>query len=160
MNFDEALTHVLKHEGGYVDHPDDPGGATNKGITEAVARQHGYSGHMRDLPMSMVRYIYHESYWKPCRCDELPEACRFDVFDAAVNSGVYRSAIWLQEVIDVAADGKIGLITISAAKAVDGHKLSRLLIAKRLRFMTQLSHWQTFGRGWARRIADNLEVTE
>lgn len=157
MNFNEALTIVLRHEGGYVDHPDDPGGATNFGITERTARAHGYSGDMRDLPLSMVQEVYRKSYWERCRCDDLPEGCRFDVFDAAVNSGVTRASIWLQEVVGSAPDGKIGALTIEAASKHDGKDIGRKLTAKRLRFMTQLSTWQTFGKGWARRIADNLE---
>lgn len=158
MGFDEALTLVLKHEGGYVNHPDDPGGETNCGITLTTARAHGYQGNMRDLPLSMVKQIYRASYWKPCRCDELPAECRFDVFDAAVNSGVSRASMWLQEIVEVAADGKIGPLTLAAANKLDGEHISRLYTARRLRFMTSLSTWPTFGKGWARRLADNLEV--
>jgi len=157
MTFDEALKQVLRHEGGFVDHASDPGGATNYGITERVARQHGYSGDMRNLPISMAAAIYRKSYWNPCRCDDLPEDCRFDVFDAAVNSGVTRASIWLQDVVGTASDGKIGPITVKAASQYDGQLIGRRLTAKRLQFMTQLSTWPTFGRGWARRIADNLE---
>ena len=157
MKFNEALTIVLRHEGGYSNHAADPGGATNFGITERTARAHGYSGDMRDLPLSMVQEVYRKSYWERCRCDDLPDGCRLDVFDAAVNSGVTRASIWLQEVVGAAPDGKIGALTVEAASKRDGKDIGRKLTAKRLRFMTQLSTWQTFGKGWARRIADNLE---
>lgn len=154
MNFDEALETVLKHEGGYVNHPSDPGGETNYGITKRVAVAHGYTGSMRDIPMSVVREIYRRSYWDAVKAEKLPADLRFHVFDAAVNSGVSRAAKWLQDCAGVAADGIIGPRTLAAAAAVSPAQYS----AVRLRFMTDLSTWGTFGRGWARRICDNLEL--
>lgn len=73
MNFDAAFQRILKHEGGYVHHPSDPGAATNMGITEAVARRVGYKGAMQDLSVDLAKRIYLEEYWKSVRADELPD---------------------------------------------------------------------------------------
>lgn len=155
MNFDQAFDRLLGHEGGFVDHPSDPGGATNWGITQAVARQHGYTGHMRDLPKETAKAIYRKSYWQPVRADELPDTVRFDVFDAAVNHGVTQSAKWLQRAVGTQPDGVIGAVTVGAAR-VGGPLIAARFNAQRLRFYTDLKTWPTFGRGWARRVADNL----
>ena len=158
MNFDTAFTKLLGHEGGYVDHPDDPGGATRWGVTERVARARGYTGHMRDLPEKMARDIYRADYWNRVRADDLPAGIRYAVFDAAVNSGVGQSVRWLQRALGVADDGKLGPITLAAAQSADSEALLRKLLAQRLKFMTSLSNWPSFSRGWARRIADLLEA--
>lgn len=156
MNLDKALELLLQHEGGFVDHPSDPGGATNHGITERTARQHGYTGHMRDLPLSVAITIYRKQYWSMIKAEQLPDALRFHVLDAAVNSGHAQAIKWLQRAAGVKDDGIIGPITIKAAASVSPAKYS----ATRLRFMTDLKTWPTFGKGWARRIADNLELIE
>lgn len=155
MNFTEALKHVLKHEGGYIDHPNDPGGETNFGITVAVARENGYLGDMRTIPMSVVESIYKRKYWDKVRADEMPESVRFALFDYAVNSGPSAAIRALQRVLGVADDGVLGPMTLAAAQAQsDG--LGARLNGYRLKFMTDLKIWPTFGKGWARRIAENL----
>ncbi len=154
MQFDQAFHKLLGHEGGYVDHPSDPGGATNWGITERVARQNGYQGHMRDLPVGVAKEIYRRQYWHLVRADDLPELLRYDVFDAAVNSGTGQAARWLQRALGVADDGRIGPVTLAAARNANAEAIKRRMLAQRLRFMTDLSTWGSFGRGWARRIAD------
>lgn len=154
MNIEQALTLLLRHEGGFVDHPSDPGQETNHGITERVARQHGYTGDMRDLPLSVATTIYRKQYWAMIKADQLPEALRFHVFDAAVNSGNVQAIRWLQMCAGVKTDGIIGPITLRAAADVSPVEYS----AMRLRFMTNLPTWGAFGKGWARRICDNLEL--
>lgn len=156
MNIEQALAVLLRHEGGYSDHPADKGGPTMYGVTERVARQHGYAGHMRDLPLSVAAAIYRKQYWGMIKADQLPDALRFHVFDAAVNSGNVQAIKWLQQCAGVKVDGIIGPVTIKAAAGVSPAKYS----AVRLRFMTGLKTWPTFGKGWARRIADNLELIE
>jgi lysozyme family protein len=156
MNLSKALMHLLHNEGGYSDHPSDPGGATMYGITERVARKHGYVGHMRDLPLAKAEDIYRLDYWLPIRADELPESLRFHVFDAAVNSGTAQAIKWLQRAAGVSDDGVIGPKTITASASVSPARYS----AKRLQFMTTMPTWGAFGKGWARRIADNLELIE
>jgi lysozyme family protein len=157
MNFDKAFYLLLKHEGGYSDHADDPGGKTKYGITEAVARKHGYTGGMQQLPLDVAKTIYQTEYWNAVRADELPAEVRYVVFDGAVNSGVGQSVRWLQRALDVADDGRIGPVTLAAAKAANGADLKAAILAQRLRFMTRLSNWPSFSRGWVIRIADLME---
>lgn len=158
MNFDQAFTTLLKHEGGFSDHPADPGGKTRFGITEAVAREAGYRGDMRELPIDLAKRIYKERYWDAVRADELPEAIRYAVFDAAVNSGPRQAIRWLQRAVGAKDDGIIGPKTLAAVRAADPQVLLRRMLSARLRFMTGLSNWPAFGRGWARRIADLMEM--
>jgi len=156
MNFDQAFERLLGHEGAYVNNPKDPGGETMWGVTVDVARQHGYTGPMRDLPIDTAKAIYRKSYWAPVRADELPEGIRFDVFDAAVNHGPSQAAKWLQRAVGTTPDGVIGAVTVGAARAA-GPQLGAHFNAQRLRFYTDLATWPSFGRGWARRVAANLQ---
>lgn len=157
MDFDQAFTKLLGHEGGYVNHPNDPGGETNWGVTKAVARDFGYTGSMRDLPRDTAKRIYRVKYWEAIKADEMPDAVRYPLFDAAVNSGVGQAARWLQRALGVADDGKIGAITIAKAKQSDGVAVASAMIGQRLQFMTNLSTWPAFGKGWARRIASLMQ---
>lgn len=157
MDFDTAFTKLLGHEGGYVNHPNDPGGETNWGVTKAVARDFGYTGSMRDLPRDTAKRIYRVKYWDAVKADEMPAAVRYPLFDAAVNSGVGQAARWLQRALGVADDGKIGAITIAKAKQSDGVAVASAMIGQRLQFMTNLSTWPAFGKGWARRIASLMQ---
>lgn len=159
MIFDEAFRRLLEHEGGYSDHAADPGGKTRFGITEAVARRHGYTGLMHELPLDLARRIYRVDYWDAIRADALPSEIRFDVFDAAVNSGVRQAAIWLQRAIgDVEIDGIIGRQTIGGAWRVGPALFTARFAGHRLEFLASLSTWPAFGRGWARRVAANLQA--
>lgn len=155
-NFDRAFIELLGHEGGYSNNPNDPGGETNWGITIAVARENGYVSSMKDMDQSVAKTIYVKKYWLPV-FDDLPYEVAFQVFDAAVNSGVGQAVRWLQRAVGVADDGKIGPVTMKAALASDPVKLVVLFNAERLLFMTNLSTWSSFGKGWARRIASNLK---
>lgn len=130
--FETILAHVLGIEGGFVDDPRDSGGATRYGITEAVARSHGYHGSMKTLPIETARDIYRLRYWKPIAGDALlahSEALAAEVFDSAVNVGVGRASEWLQRALnalnvqgthwpDVAEDGQIGPATLRALDAL------------------------------------------
>lgn len=152
-----AIDAVLKHEGGYVDHPDDPGGATNRGITQRVL-QEWRAGRIvtkddvKLLGEDEARAIYVHRYWMPIRGDELPRALAFVTMDAAVNSGVSRAARWLQQAVGVVADGSIGPRTIDAARKADPDHAVATCCAARLAFLQGLSTWPTFGRGWERRV--------
>jgi lysozyme family protein len=157
MTFDESFTKLLGHEGSYSFHPADPGAETMWGVTAAVAREAGYTGAMRDLGQDRARKIYRLKYWDAVHADDLPPAVRYAVFDAAVNSGVGQAARWLQRALGVADDGRIGPLTIAAARQADAQALTKKMLAQRLRFMTNLSHWPSFSRGWARRIADLMD---
>jgi lysozyme family protein len=158
MNFDTAFALLLGHESDFSDHPADPGGKTRFGVTEAVAREVGYKGDMRELPLDLAKRIYLERYWKPIRADDLPPGIRYATFDAAVNSGPRQATLWLQRALGVEADGIIGPKTLAAAYAQDMNALRLRVLAQRLRFMTNLANWPAFSRGWARRIADLMET--
>ena len=159
MTFDEAFDLLIGHEGGYANHPSDPGGETMWGVTARVARANGFTGDMRDLPRDKAKQIYRDLYWTPVKADQLPQAVRFDVFDAAVNSGTDQAAKWLQRVVGAAPDGKIGPATIAAAVAA-GPLIGARFNGVRLQFMTDLPTWGAFGKGWARRVAGNLQRLE
>jgi lysozyme family protein len=154
-NFDKAFTDLIGNEGGYSNNPNDPGGETNWGITIAVARANGYTGAMQDMTMSYAKTIYAQAYWLSA-FDTLAYPVAFQLFDASVNSGLSQAVRWLQRALGVADDGIFGSITLAAAQAMDPLKLVLLFNASRLNFMTQLSTWPMFGKGWARRIANNL----
>jgi lysozyme family protein len=156
MTFDDAIKRVLMHEGGYSDHAADPGGKTMYGITEAVAREVGYRGNMTELPLDLAKRIYKDRYWDAVRADELPASIRYLMLDAAVNSGPRQSILWLQRALGVTADGVLGPVTIAHSFANE-RNLPNKLLAQRLRFMTGLNTWPSFGRGWARRICDLME---
>ena len=158
MNFDQAFDILLKHEGGFSNHAADPGGRTMFGITEAVAREVGYRGDMRDLPLELAKRIYRSQYWDAVRADDLPTDIRYAVFDAAVNSGTAQAVRWLQRAVNVRDDGVIGPQTMLAVKTQNPEALRRRLLAQRLKFMSSLANWPAFGRGWARRIADLMEA--
>lgn len=157
MNFDQAFDILIGHEGGYSNHPSDPGGETMWGVTRWVALQEGYQGQMRQLPRETAKGIYRRRYWDAVKADQLPEALRYTVFDAAVNSGVGQAIRWLQRAVGVGEDGLLGPMTLAAANAPTGIRLAVLFNAERLDFMTSLPTWGSFGRGWARRIAANLK---
>jgi len=158
VNFLTAFDKLLGHEGGYIDHWLDPGGKTRYGITEAVAREVGYRGDMRELPLDLAQRIYKERYWDAVQAESLPADVRYIVFDGAVNSGVVQSAKWLQRACGVKDDGVVGPQTIRAANALSPDGLKRKILAQRLRFLATLSNWPAFSRGWANRIADLLET--
>lgn len=156
-NFKKCLEKVLKHEGGYVDHPKDPGGATNKGITlKTYQRMFGKEKTKEDLRIISdvdVELIYDCYYWHKCRCDDLPPGIDYAVFDAAVNSGVSRSAKWLQECLECQTDGIIGNKTIHAAVNDICHAdLIKDICSERLAFLCSLRTWSIFGNGWGRRV--------
>ena len=158
MNFSTAFDKLLGHEGGYANHPSDPGGETMWGITKRVAAQNGYTGDMRSMPVETARAIYKSMYWDAVQAENLPADIRYIVFDSAVNSGVVQAARWLQRACGVKDDGIIGPQTIRAANALHTDGLKRKILAQRLRFLAGLANWPAFSRGWAARIADLMEV--
>ena len=155
-NFDRCLAEVLKHEGGWADHPADPGGATMKGVTIGTFAQ--FKGRkvtkdeLRNISDADLRAIYRRGYWDKVKGDELPAGLDLVVFDAAVNSGPSRGAKWLQQSIGVAIDGKIGPATIARANEVDTQTAILAAIMVRLAFLRNLKTWATFGKGWQRRV--------
>jgi lysozyme family protein len=158
QNFDKALKAVLVHEGGYVFNPKDPGGETNLGCTKAVWEEH--CGHpvdtktMKALTPADVGPLYKNKYWDKVKGDDLPSGVDYVVFDAAINSGAGRAAKWLQACVGVEPDGGIGPKTLAAVRAFNPEQLIKDYSKRRLSFLSDLSTWETFGRGWAKRVAE------
>lgn len=156
MNFDTAFDKLLGHEGGYSDHPDDTGGKTMWGITEAVARRVGYRGEMRDMPVELAKQIARREYWDTVRADLVPDAVRFDLFDAAYNSGPTQAVKWLQRAVYVEADGVFGPKTLMGVQTYNPQAVAARFNGHRLDTLNDLGNWKSFGRGWAQRVAENL----
>lgn len=157
-NFESALQAVLHHEGGFVNHPSDPGGMTNLGVTKAVWEE--WVGHaideaaMRALTPAIVGPMYKAKYWDKVKGDDLPSGVDYAVFDAAVNSGTGRAAKWLQGCVGVEQDGGIGPKTLAAVAAFDPAELVEDYAKRRLSFLMDLPHWPAFGKGWGRRVTE------
>jgi lysozyme family protein len=158
-NFEKALALVLKHEGGFVDHPADPGGATNKGITIATFRRYvdpkGTVDDLKKITAQQVATVYRKQYWNAVKGDQLPDGVDYAVFDFAVNSGPSRAAKFLQRIVAVPEDGKIGPQTIKATTTLSASAASaviRMLCRDRMEFLRGLKTWPTFGKGWTRRV--------
>jgi len=155
-NFDECLKMLLHHEGGYVNHPSDPGGETNLGVTKKVYQEWGGTKDMKDLTVEDVSPIYKKNYWDRCKCDDLESGVDWVVFDWAVNSGTGRSAKAIQKICGAAQDGAIGPKTL----ALIGTQNTQYVIEEfgkiRQDFYESLKTFDTFGKGWTRR---NKETT-
>lgn len=155
-NFERSFAFMLKHEGGYVHNSRDPGGRTNFGITQATYEQ--WVGRMVDEPemraltVDDVAPIYRAEYWNKVRGNDLPLGVDYALFDFAVNSGVRRAIKTIQRIVGVHDDGAMGPFTIGAIKATDARILIEDLCNARMSFLMTLSHWDTFGRGWTRRV--------
>ncbi|MEP9352032.1 glycoside hydrolase family 108 protein [Xanthobacter sp. KR7-65] len=161
-SFAQALAAVLVHEGGYSNHPDDPGGPTMRGIIQRVydawRRAKGLPPRpVRQIEDGELKEIYRRQYWDAVRGDDLPAGIDYVVFDGAVNSGPAQSAKWLQRALGVPADGQVGEVTLAAARAAAETGPGGLVDAicdRRLAMLKALSTWRVFGKGWGRRVAD------
>jgi lysozyme family protein len=155
-NWDEALAHILKYEGGYVDHKLDPGGMTNLGVTKRVWEEWigkpATEADMRALTPAMVGPLYKKRYWDAVRGDDLPSGVDLCVFDAAVNAGVGRASKFLQQAVGVTADGQIGPKTLAAITAKSADDVIEEFCALREAHYKSLSTFATFGKGWMRRL--------
>jgi lysozyme family protein len=160
-NFRHCLELLLEHEGGFVNHPRDPGGATNLGVTKRVYEE--FVGRdvdiqeMRELTPDDVGPIYQAMYWDRIKGDELPSGVDWCVFDWAVNSGPGRAAKALQTFIGVTADGAIGPQTLQTLAAFDPAEVIDAMHAARQSFYESLDTFDTFGKGWTRRNNETLE---
>lgn len=161
--FSRCLAETLVHEGGFVDHPRDPGGATNLGVTLATAQaaklDMDHDGDVdkadvRALTPQAVEPVYRERYWLKARCDVLPSGVDLMVFDVAVNSGPKRAVQFLQRCLGLADDGVFGPATLNALRVAEAVTLIRRYAAERERFLRSLETFDTFGRGWMRRVRE------
>ena len=156
-NFDECLKMLLHHEGGYVNHPKDPGGETNLGVTKRVYEKWGGTKDMKDLTVEDVAPIYKKNYWNRCKCDDLESGVDWVVFDWAVNSGTGRSAKAIQKICGASQDGAIGPKTLALIKIQNTEYVIEEFGKIRQNFYESLKTFDTFGKGWTRR---NKETTE
>jgi lysozyme family protein len=156
--FEEALARLLRHEGGYGNHPSDPGGPTKFGITLADYRRYlkadATAADVRAMRREQARTIYRERYWDALRCGELPAGLDYALFDYGVNSGTGRAVRALQRLLGLAADCRMSDALLDAVRGQDAEALIARLCDQRLGFLKRLSTWPVFGKGWARRVAD------
>ena len=161
INFDKCMTMLLAHEGGYVNHPDDPGGMTNLGVTKRTYDEyHGTDvteDEMRALTKADVEPIYRRNYWDRCRCPDLPTGVDWAVFDFAVNAGTGRAAKALQQAVEATQDGSIGPLTLILVKRVPVENIINRTAVYREQFYRSLKTFDTFGRGWLRRNDETRE---
>ena len=155
-NFDRALQFVLVHEGGFVNHPKDPGGATMKGVTLETFRRHFGAGKtvndLKNITQDQLARVYRTGYWDKCKCDQLPAGVDYAVFDVAVNSGPGRAAKFLQAAVEATPDGAIGPGTLDKVGAQEPPSIINSICDKRLAFLRGLDTFATFGMGWTSRV--------
>jgi len=157
-NFDEALKAILKHEGGFVNHPKDPGGMTNLGVTKKVWEE--WVGKavdekaMRALTPEVVAPMYRKKYWDAVRGDEMPDGLDYLMFDFAVNAGPGRAIRIMQKAVGTNPDGAIGPKTMQALKEANQAELVAKFSAEKEAFYRSLPTFGTFGKGWLRRVAE------
>ena len=155
-NWLAALAEILKHEGGFVDNPDDPGGATNRGITiGTLAAWRGEPVTAADVAMlseSEAAAIYRARYWNQLQCDRLPDGVDLVTFDFGVNAGPARAAKMLQLIVAAEPDGVIGPATIHNTRRRDRRAIIERFSEDRLIYYRGLGTWPIFGKGWASRV--------
>ena len=152
--FDQCFDKLISHEGSYANHASDPGGETNYGISKRAYP----SLDIKAMTLADAKAIYKRDYWDRAQCDQLPSRQRPDrTIAMAVNSGIGQSIRFVQRAVGTADDGVMGAITLSAIKRMDTDSLCARFLGQRLEFMTKLSTFDVFGKGWSRRIADQLK---
>jgi len=161
-NYNKCLETILHHEGGYVNHPKDPGGETNLGVTKRVYEEWGGTKDMKDLVVEDVAPIYRKNYWDKLKGDDLPGGLDLCVFDFGVNAGPGRAAKYLQTMIGTVADGGIGPNTLrKVSDYVNEHGIEETVKKyqeARQGYYESLSTFETFGRGWTRRVTETTEL--
>lgn len=162
QNFDKCLEMLLHHEGGFVNHPKDPGGMTNLGVTKAVydawTGKESTEAEMRALTPADVAPIYRKNYWDKVRGDDLPSGVDWCAFDWAVNSGSGRPARAIQRAVGATPDGAIGPMTLQAVANKVPSEIIEQVYFTRQRFYERLKTFETFGKGWTRRNKETLET--
>ena len=157
-NFDKCFELVLEDEGHYVNDPRDPGGRTNMGVTqrawEAYLNRSVTESEMRNLTPENVKPFYKTQYWDKLKGDQLPAGIDYAAFDLAVNSGVHKAAKYLQQIAGVTDDGVIGPKSLEAIMACNPEQTIDALCDMRLDFLKRLLTFETFGKGWSRRVAE------
>ena len=157
-NWQKSFELMLKSEGGFVNHPSDPGGMTNLGVTKAtwenwVGRESD-EAEMRGLTPEKVEPLYKKKYWDAVRADELPVGLDYLMFDFGVNAGPGRAIKVMQSAVGVTPDGGFGPLTLAAVQAIDPVELIEKFSQAKEDFYRSLGTFATFGKGWLNRVAD------
>jgi lysozyme family protein len=147
MGFETAIEFVLSYEGGYSNDPADPGGETRWGISKRAYPDLNIKTLTREAAIA----LYRRDYWERCRCDALPPAIAFLLFDSAVNQGAGKAIRIMQQALGVAADGVIGSATINAASKAKENVAVAEFVARRCAAYAMTPNVQRFGLGWMRR---------
>lgn len=169
--FEIALRPIAAHEGGFSNHPNDPGGPTMAGITQAV-----YNGYRRGkgLPTRPVNQltqqekveIFRENYWNPVMGDRLPLGIDYCLLDGAIHSGPSQATKWLQRAIKTPVDGSIGPVDLLKLDELRAHedKVGDAIIDsicdQRMAFLRTLKNWPSFARGWTTRVAEMRKLAK
>ena len=161
-NWIKCLETILHHEGGYVNHPKDPGGETNLGVTKRVYEEFGGTKDMKDLTREDVEPIYKKNYWDRLKGDQLPAGLDLCVFDFGVNAGTGRAAKFLQKMIGTTPDGGIGPMTLKSVneyvtKNGIENTIKRYQMGRQ-KYYESLSTFATFGKGWTRRVKETTDL--
>ena len=143
-----AFDLLMYNEGGYVNDPKDTGGETKYGICKKSYPEVD----IKNLTLDKAKEIYHQDYWRSCKCDYLPDCLSVAVFDYAVNSGTMRAIKDLQAALGVTVDGIIGNQTIGAANRVPLKPVLEELHNRRMNFLMGLKNWKYYGNGWGTRV--------
>jgi lysozyme family protein len=157
--YPEAIRRLLMHEGGYTNHPSDPGGPTNFGITihdyRKYVKANGTADDVRRMSVNEAKAIYKAKYWNAQACDQLPAGVDYSIFDYGVNSGIGRSGKVLRRVCGLPADTHVinDVVLVAVAKR-DPTALIAAINDERLAFLKRLKTWPVFGKGWGRRVAE------
>lgn len=146
------IDRILGHEGGYVNDPADPGGETKWGISKRSYPHLNIAALSREEAIE----IYYTDFWLPLKADRFHDGVAFQLLDSAVNSGITQSVRFLQRALGVADDGIFGPVSLKASQEQSESDQIMLFIAERIEFMTKLKNWPNHGKGWMRRIAQNL----
>lgn len=150
---------TLVWEGGDVNHPDDPGGFTSRGVTAGAGASYRKRKGLPPKAVNLwtakeVDQFYYDDYWMGVNAELLPYGVDLATFDAGVMSGPSRGAKWLQRAVGAKQDGRVGPETIRLTAANDPGATIRKMCGYRLSFVQGLGTWKVFGKGWSRRIAD------
>ena len=152
QTFKTMIERVLGHEGGYVNDPKDPGGETKWGISKRSYPMLNIAALTREDAIA----IYHKDFWTPIKADRFHDGTAYQLLDSAINSGIGQSIRFLQRALGVADDGVFGPVSLSASATTSESDQLFLFNAERIEFMTKLKNWPDHGKGWMRRIAQNL----
>lgn len=152
MDFDTAFARLMQHEGGYVNDPNDPGGETKFGISKRSYPDED----IPNMTEARAKELFRRDFWDRVRAGQLHDGVAWQAADFAYHSGPETAVRYLQRALGVADDGQWGPASAAAAKTMSEADQIMRLLAERLDFLTRLKNWPHAGRGWARRIAENL----